>query len=327
MNSNPLKKNTHMNTQKNLLLLNLSLLFTSALQCGDFSMSDNYAVTPTDFITIAAPASYDVASGFATAPANPLIISGTSSQPNMMVRLFINNTETSAAYTDQYGNWTIESSYLADGNYTLMAVLSTFDYQSLAMDTTTFTVQNPDFITIATPTEGSPIYVIPLLLTGTSSQPLSTVNISLDGSFLTTTTTDPNGNWQALSDASLLNGAHTFLVQLLPDEYDVTASSTVDVQSFIPLLFPGTTSQALIVEGDIPTSGSGSGPGYTYTVSGSTITINFTPAFPGTPSVQATGLRTAGSATVTLAAVSATALSISFSSGTQTVHFAASLLH
>lgn len=273
-----------------------------------------------DFITINDP----VATSYSTVSGSPLAIDGISSQPNSTVRLIINTTDIGYVTTDIYGNWSFNVPNLADGTYTLIAYLIT-SAGYVATNTVSFAVENPDFITIDTPTEGTVIFLSPITISGTSSLPSSTINISLDGTLVTSTTTGSNGNWQVLYGFNAVKGIHTLLAQLLVGGY-VVSNATADVFSAIPLVFPSGVSQARIIEGDVPTSGSGSGAGYTYSVSGSIMTINFVPAFSSTPSVQATGQRTSGSSTVTISSLSATAISIAFSSGTQTVHFAASLL-
>ncbi len=287
-------------------------------------------VTPNaaDFVTINDP----IESGYGSVNGNPTIFYGTSSQPNMEIGIFLNGAQITSTYTDMFGNW--RSSYpLCNGTYTLSASLITPYLATLALETTTFTVDNGTFLNTNTPAQGSTVFINPIILSGTASLANATINISCDGTFVASTTTNNNGNWQYSYILNATNGSHTFLIELLDpnhdyyyDDYGILASNTINITSNIPILFPTGTTQARIVEGDVPTSGSGSGPGYIYTVSGSVITVNFTPSFPATPSVQATGFRSSGSSTVTLASVSPTALSISFSTGTQTVHFAASLL-
>jgi hypothetical protein len=275
-----------------------------------------------DFVTIVDP----IPSGSGTVTASPLIIDGTSSASNAEVSLFFNGSQTSSAYTDGYGNWSSTAPYLGNGTYTLTAYLKPSIYQIVATDTVSFTVNNANTISISSPTEGSPVLLNPMLFSGSSSLPNTTIDISLDGDVIATTTTDANGNWQYYYTLTAGTGSHTFLVQLLDEDEYPTASATVNIVNSIPFLFPSGTSQARFVNGDIPTSGSGSGPGYTYTVSGSTITINFANAFTTTPSMTVTGLRSSGSSTVSLTSVSSTVATVGFSSGTQIVHFSAATL-
>jgi large repetitive protein len=275
-----------------------------------------------DFVTIDDP----IASSYGTVTADPLIMSGTSSQPNVQVRLFFNGNETSSAYTDEYGNWSSTSPYLNNGTYTLTAILTTFSAESPTMDTVSFTVDNGNTISINNPTLEGTVFINPILLSGSSSLANATINISLDGTLVASTTTDANGNWQHLYTLTAANGAHTVSIDLLDTIENTTTSNAMNIISNIPFMFPAGISQARFVNGDIPTSGSGRGPGYIYTVSGSSITINFIPAFTATPSLSVTGLRPAGSATVSLTSASPTAATLTFSSGTQAIHFSAAAL-
>jgi len=296
--------------KQNILIFTILSLFISArLNAGDF-------------ITIADP----VPSGSGTVSGSPLVIDGTSSQANCLVRLFLNTNFIQSVTTDDSGNWSYTiPGVINNGVFNLEALLMTSSYSILATNTVSFTVNSGNFITIYSPSEGQTISSSSVALSGISSLPSSTVNISLDGTLVGTTTTDANGNWSYSYTITAANGAHTFLIQLLSAGYSV-ASATVDIVNSVPFLFPSGTSQARFVNGDIPTSGSGSGPGYTYTVSGSSIAINFVPAFTSTPSMTTTGLRSAGSSTVGLTSVSATAATVGFSSGTQVVHFSAATL-
>jgi hypothetical protein len=300
-------------TKKNLVFIAALNLFlsTTAIKCMDF-------------ITIESPED----SYYGTVGGSGITVSGTSSQPNFSVRGYINGNDMGYAITDAYGNWNffIPGS-LNNGTYTVIVNLVNSWYSTLATASVTFTVDNGNSIQIYSPTEGQTISFDPVNLSGASTLPNSTVNILLDGNQIATTTTDGNGNFQISYTVTAANGVHTFLAQLMAgDNVTVLAEGIVDVVSNIPFVFPSGTSQVRFMDGTIPTSGSGSGQGYTYTVSGSTMTINFVPAFNTTPSLVATGLKSSGSSTVSLTSVTTTAASIAFSTGTQKVHFSASAL-
>jgi large repetitive protein len=296
--------------KRNLLLLPMLALFTFAwLNAGDF-------------ITITDP----VSSGSGTVNGSPLVIDGTSSQANCMAQLFLNTNFIASVTTDGSGNWSYTvPGVINNGTYELNVLLLNSAYSILASNSVSFTVNSGNWITIGNPIEGQLTLLNPISISGQSSLANATINILLDSNQIGTTTTDQNGNWTYSYTLSASNGAHTFLAQLLSAGYPV-ASATVDVVNSIPFLFPSGTSQARFVNGDIPTSGSGSGTGYTYSVSGSTITINFVPAFNVTPSMTTTGLRSSGSSTTSLTSVSTTAATVGFSSGTQMVHFSAATL-
>lgn len=299
-------------TKKNLILVSaLSMIAsTSLLMCSDY-------------ITITDP----IPSGSGSVSGNPLIMDGTSSEPNMNVRLFINGTEVSPVGTDGSGNWSQNVTGLGNGSYTLTAWLTDSSFNILATDSVSFTVDNGNSIYINSPYEGQTVSFDPVTLSGAASIPSATINILLDSNQVASTTADGNGNWETSYTVTAANGVHTFTVELMAgDDVTVLASANVDVIANIPLVFPSGTSQLRFINGDIPTTGSGSGDGYTYTISGSTLTINFVPAFSITPSITATGLKSSGSSTVSLTSVTTTAASIAFSSGTQKVHFSASAL-
>lgn len=298
-------------SKKTLLLLNILSLFA-------FSAELNAG----DFITILNP----VASESGTVSGNPLSINGESSQPNCNVRLYLNTNYIGFVTSDDSGNWNYDvPGYIDNGVYQLDAWLINSSFSVLASTTVTCTVDNGNWLVIATPLESDIIAFDPVNLSGQASLSNATINISLDDNLVATTTTDDNGNWQTSYTMTSANGVHTFFVELLSD-YVTVASATVDVVENIPFVLPTGTSQIRFVDGNVPTSGSGTGMGYTYSVSGSTMTINFVPAFSATPSMIATGLRAAGSSTVSLTSVTTTAASIAFSTGTQKVHFSASAL-
>jgi len=283
-----------------------ALIITTILKCDES-------------ITITAPTDSGTVIG------NPLSINGTSSQPNLYVRIFINDIEASVITTDTNGNWSQNIHGVSNGTHTLTVHLTDSLYNILATNSTSFTVNNGHSIKFISPISSNSISCYALTLSGTSTFPSATVNLSLDGSLIATTTADADGNWQTTTTLSTENGSHTILAELV-NAGNTVASSNINVTTALPIVFPSGASQIRIIDGNIPTSGSGSGQGYTYTVSGSAMTINFVPAFSSAPSITATGLRSSGSSTVSLSAVSATAVTIAFSTGTQKIHFSAAAL-
>lgn len=273
------------------------------------------ALFAVDSVAITTPAVSSTVSG------QPLIITGTSSQASSSVRLTIDSTEIGTATTDGLGDWMFTLLNLNNGSYAIRADLLSNTSVVLATSTNGFMVHNPETITIDSPIDGDVIFLSSLMATGQSSLASSNVQLLIDASLVTTTTTDVNGSWQAMCTLSS-NGAHTLLAKLLVAGVPV-ATDSVAITAAIPVIFPTGRSQITIIDGEAPTSGSGSGVGYTYSVSGSIITINFSPAFATVPAVIATGFRSSGSSTVTLASVSTSAANISFSAGTQKVHFTA----
>jgi hypothetical protein len=273
----------------------------------------------TDFITITDPANSYTVTG------SPLTIDGTSSQADFTVRLTINTTPIGTTTTNAYGNWSFSYNYLADGNYTITAELVSSAFEVLAIATNSFTTENPETIDFSSIVDGETIFLNPEIIAGNASLTNTNVNLYMDNNLIGTTTTDTYGNWQ-ISYIITTNGSHTFVANLV-DAYGYTlATTSATITAAIPILFPSGKNQVRVLDGYIPTTGSGSGAGYTYTVSGSIMTINFTPVFSSIPAIIATGQRSSGASTVTIASVSTSAVSISFSSGTQQIHFTATAL-
>lgn len=269
-----------------------------------------------DFITILTPLNASTVSG------QPLLVTGASSQPNTRVRVIINTTEIESVTTNILGNWSLSSNDIRNGSYTVTADLMDINGVILATDTHSFTVSD-QYIYIASPVDGDVVGTNPLTISGISSAATTTVNVSVDGNLAATTTTDSAGNWSAPCTFTT-NGAHTILAELIVSLLPV-ASSSIGVTSSIPVFFATGITKMRIVGGSVPITGSGSGSGYSYSNSGSITTITFSPAFPAVPIVVATGRRSSGSSTITVASVSASAASLLFSSGTTAIQFSAIL--
>lgn len=270
-----------------------------------------------DSVTILTPANGSSVSG------KPLSVTGVASQPNTRVRVTVNTTETGSATTNGLGAWSLTSNNIANGNYTVTADLMNGSGTILATDTNSFTISNAQTISIDTPADGDEIIINPITISGSSSSASTTVNLSVDGSLAGTTTTDSSGNW-SVPYTFTANGSHTLLAQLIVALLPV-ASDTIDITASIPVFFPSGKVQMRVVGGIVPTSGIGSGPGYSYINSGATTTVTFTPAFTSTPAIVATGLRVAGSSTITIASISASAVTFMFSGGSSSIQFTATL--
>jgi large repetitive protein len=297
--------------KKNILILSILGLFAAGTK-----------LKADDAVTIINP----IAQEFGTVSGNPLSINGSSSEANFTIRLYLNTNYIGSTVTDESGNWSYTvPGYLNNGSYQLEAWLINASFSILATNTITFMIDNGNWLIVTSPQEAQIISFDPVNFSGQSSLPDATIKISLDGNQIATTTTDSNGNWGYTYTMTSANGIHTFFVELISGDVTV-ASGTVNVITNIPFVLPPGTSQIRFIDGNVPTSGSGSGVGYTYSVSGSTMTVNFVPVFSATPSMIATGLRTAGSSTVSLTSISATAATIAFSTGTQRIHFSASAL-
>lgn len=91
---------------------------------------------------------------------------------------------------------------------------------------------NSPSIKITSPSQGSSLNSIPLMISGISSLANATVNITIDSIAAGTTTSDENGNWQ-LTCAGLSNGSHTIVANLFnttsPLSILASHSSTVTI--------------------------------------------------------------------------------------------------
>ncbi|MCX4026655.1 retention module-containing protein [Endozoicomonas sp. SM1973] len=169
-----------------------------------------------------------------------LVISGTSNNPNSMVEVFIDGGSIGTVPTDASGNWSIDhtSTNLPEGPHNITA--TTIDTagniantaQPLTIDVTAPVVD----ITAITDDSGTPADFITndqtLVISGTSNNPNSTVEIFIDGTSIGTTPTDASGNWSIDHTATNLpEGPH-----------NITASTT-DVAGNT-----GTTDQPLTID-------------------------------------------------------------------------------
>jgi uncharacterized delta-60 repeat protein len=178
---------------------------------------------------------------------------------------------------------------------------------------------NSDFVSITSITTTEISTKTPTI-SGTSSAPNAQVNVLLNGTAFTTVSTDGSGNWNAGTSSILPIGPNLIEADLI-----VSGATLVSQQLNVTVL-DTFSSQIVLVQGSVPTTGSGTGTGYSYSNSGSMMTITFTPAFVAVPLIVATGQRSNGTATVTIATVSSSAINLAFSTGTQKVNFQAALL-
>lgn len=273
-------------------------------------------------------ASISITNPSGTINGNEISMNGSSSEANAFVSIYLNGNYLGYVTTNGIGNWSYTMAGVTqNGNYTLEVSLLNRDLNVLATSSRTFTVSNSNSINITSPTPNQILVSNPVTLSGIASLPFATVNISLDGSLVTTATTDGEGNWERSYTLNAAPGTRTFLAQLLLSG-SPTASASVNITNNIPLVFPQGISQNRLIAGNIsvPTPASGSGPGYTYSISGSTVTISFVPSFSVVPTVTATGFRNSGSSTITISAISSSSVSLVFSTSTQRIYFSASAL-
>lgn len=262
-------------------------------------------VLASDFISITTPADSSTVSG------TPLIVEGTSSQPNSQVQFIFNGVDVGDISTDSSGNFFVSFASVANGLYTItLNLLASDNTTVLATTTVNFAVVNPASISIDSPVDGTEVFFNPFTVSGSSNEASVTVNVSVDGVLAATTTTDSDGNW-SVSFSLASNGTHTILAELVVGGTTVASSSISILATVIQK----------IIKGLVPTIGSGSGPGFTYSVSGSTITVTATTPFTFTPVALATGQSSTVDSTVTILSSTNSVLNMTFSLGTENVYF------
>lgn len=180
-----------------------------------------------DFITITTPANAS------TITSAPISITGTSSQASTQVQLIVNTTTIGSATTDGSGNWNFSLPSLINANYTLTANLISSSQGTLATTTNAFTANVPT-VTVSSPAQNETIFLNPATIAGKISASSGLVNISLDGTLVTTATADTSGNWSTTYTLTS-NGAHTLLAQLMIAG-SPAASTSISITAQVPVI-------------------------------------------------------------------------------------------
>ncbi|MDE1463327.1 retention module-containing protein [Spartinivicinus poritis] len=170
-----------------------------------------------------------------------LVISGTSNNPNSTVEVFIDGTSIGTVPTDATGNWNIDHTptTLPEGAHNITA--TTVDTagnvantaQPLTIDVTAPTID----ITGITDDSGNPTDFITndqtLVISGTSNNPNSTVEVFIDGGSIGTVPTDATGNWSIDHTAtSLPEGPHNITATTIDTAGNIANTAqplTIDV--------------------------------------------------------------------------------------------------
>src|SRR5918997_5336042 len=167
-----------------------------------FTVADQ---TPPDAPVITSPAD-----GAVTGDNTPTI-TGTA-EPGSTVTV---TDETGAvigtAVADAAGNWSVDSTALADGDHTITAVATdAAGDTSPAPAPVTFTVDTvaPAAPVIASPADGSTIADDTPTVSGTG-EPGATVEVTIDGTVIGTTTVAADGTWTVPTTTPLADGPHT----------------------------------------------------------------------------------------------------------------------
>lgn len=158
------------------------------------------------------------------------VISGTS-EPGVMVTITIDGVIVDTVMTDMMGNWTYSSAILPEG--VRVVSVSTQDAAGNTADAgpvsfvIDFTAPTP---VITSPADGALVGTTTPTLSGTS-EPNSTVEISVDGTVVDTVIADGQGNW-SIPSAPLAEGVHTVNVlstDAAGNSGDTSSTFTVDV--------------------------------------------------------------------------------------------------
>jgi len=302
-----------MNFQKITPVIFIALFFTNLLHA-------NY--TKNLFPTKSGGLSIDSPTQGTTVTGDNLTISGTSTHPDCILRLLLNDTLIGSTQTEGDGSWSFNGLELPDNNYAVKAEIygtSGSEFGILASATSDFNVVNNPRISVTTPIANEVNQIYYTNISGnTTLSPLSPVRISIDSNIITTTTTNEAGDWE-YDFPALENGEHTLFVELLSEGVPI-ATQTVVFLSLSPTMICN-NGQLGLVQGTVPTSGSGTGNGFSYSVAGATVAITFDSAFPSIPTAIATGQYSSGSSTVTITSINESSCQITFSGGTEKVHF------
>jgi hypothetical protein len=230
-------------------------ILTADLGEGDHTVS----AVQTDPAGNTSPASADTTFTVDTTAPNPAVVStpadgsttndttptytGTA-EPNSTVNLIIDGGTPVTVPVDASGNWTYTpTTALADGPHTVEATATDAAGNTGATSpTNTFTVDTvaPDAPVIIGPADRSTTTDTTPDITGTA-EPGATVEVTIDGVVVGTTTADSTGNWTYTPTADLGEGDHTVsAVQTDPAGNTSPASAdttfTVDSTALAPVI-------------------------------------------------------------------------------------------
>ncbi|SDT12986.1 Ig-like domain-containing protein [Microlunatus soli] len=163
-----------------------------------------------DTVAPATPTITAPADGSVTADDTP-DISGTAEPGSTVTVSSDDGTELGTATADDNGIWTLTPDALADGDYTITAVATDSagnDSPTSAPSTFTVDTTAPDAPVITAPADGSTSNDSTPTISGTGEAG-TTVEVTVDGDVIGTTTVDEDGNWSLPVPAPLADGDHT----------------------------------------------------------------------------------------------------------------------
>ncbi|WP_194293017.1 Ig-like domain-containing protein [Streptomyces smaragdinus] len=276
-----------------------SLPVTTPLADGSHTIS----ATQTDPAGNVSPAATSTFTVDTTAPAAPVITaptSGTTTTDNTPTVSGTGTPGSTVTVTDGTGavlgtalvapdgTWSFDTAVLADGTYTISATQTDASGNvSPVSNSVIFTVDTtaPAAPVITSPAAGSTITDNTPTITGTG-EPGATVEVSVDGTVIGTTTVNPDGTWSLPTTTPLADGPHTVSAtqtdaagNVSPaGSNDFTVNTTVTVE---PPVITSPSSGDVIGDSTPTITGTGT-PGDTVTV-----IVDGTPA--GTTTVQPDG--------------------------------------
>jgi len=305
-----------MKLNKIIPIVFFTLCMTQCIHANQ-NYTKNLFITKNEYLTITSPENGSTTTG------ENLSIIGTSIHPSCAIRLLLNNTLVGTNSTEEDGSWSFDSLDLPDGHYQVKVEIfgsSGECFSQLASATSSFNVSNGPLISIDNPIANENNQILYTNIHGYTSQPSSTIRISIDETIITTTTANEVGYWE-MSFPPLENGEHTLSAELMSGQ--TTLATETIVFSTLSPTYICDNNQLVLIEGIIPTSGSGDKNLFTYSVAGNVITINFDRPFTQPPTIFATGQYGSGTSTVTITSLSTSECTLTFSSGTEYVHFLA----
>lgn len=197
---------------------------------GAFFAARYYGSNTSDTVSINSPVDGS------TSTTNTLTISGSSNVPNVSVRISIDGTAVATVSTDASGAWSA-GSFSLPNNTTPPGYAITADLISGVTIIATQTIHAyvnvsgaPDLVSVASPADGSTVITPIPSVFGGSSQTGQQVEVKLDGTVITTASTNSIGTWNAGNSWIMANGLHTILAKLLAGTQP-TATSTFTVTS------------------------------------------------------------------------------------------------
>ncbi|MBR7743715.1 hypothetical protein KC207_10480 [Phycicoccus sp. BSK3Z-2] len=272
---------------------------TATDAAGNVSPDSDTNTFTVDLTAPDAPVVTAPADGSSTNDTTPTYV-GTA-EPNATVEVFVDDASIGTTTADGAGDWSIDQpADLAEGDHAVYATATdAAGNVSPDSDTNTFTVDvtGPDAPVIVEPADGSTTADATPTYVGTAD-PGSTVEVTVDGTPVGTTTADGVGDWSLDQPTALADGPHTVTATATDEagnESPVSDTTTFTVDTTAPdaPVITSPTGTPTYPGPDVTVTGTGE-PGaaleVTATSGGLTATASTTVSGAGTWSVELTGL-------------------------------------